>query len=61
MQADPSEAKRRLGWEPTVAFRDLVRIMGRRSRCRGPARAGEGDALPYRWSAGVAHAAVKKG
>ncbi|GEM_PF-3594114 len=23
----PSEAKRRLGWEPTVTFRDLVRIM----------------------------------
>ncbi len=27
LQADPSEAKRRLGWEPTVTFRDLVRIM----------------------------------
>ncbi len=27
LQADPSEAKRRLGWEPEVAFRDLVRIM----------------------------------
>ena len=27
LQADPSEAKRRLGWEPAVAFRDLVRIM----------------------------------
>jgi len=27
LQADPSEAKRCLGWEPTVAFRDLVRIM----------------------------------
>ncbi len=27
LQADPSEAKRRLEWEPTVAFRDLVRIM----------------------------------
>lgn len=25
--ADPSEAKRRLGWAPTVTFRDLVRIM----------------------------------
>ncbi len=27
LQADPSEAKRRLGWEPGVTFRDLVRIM----------------------------------
>ncbi len=27
LQADPSEAKRRLGWEPRVTFRDLVRIM----------------------------------
>ena len=27
LQADPSEAKRRLGWQPTVTFRDLVRIM----------------------------------
>jgi len=25
--ADPSEAKRRLGWQPTVTFRDLIRIM----------------------------------
>jgi GDPmannose 4,6-dehydratase len=25
--ADPSEAKRRLGWEPGITFRDLVRIM----------------------------------
>ena len=27
LQADPSEAKRRLGWEGRVSFRDLVRIM----------------------------------
>jgi len=27
LQANPSEAKRRLGWEPAVTFRDLVRIM----------------------------------
>ncbi|MDD5558667.1 GDP-mannose 4,6-dehydratase [Candidatus Methylomirabilis sp.] len=27
LRADPSEAKRRLGWEPGVRFRDLVRIM----------------------------------
>ncbi len=27
LQADPSEAKRRLGWEAKVPFRDLVRIM----------------------------------
>jgi GDPmannose 4,6-dehydratase len=27
LRADPSEAKRRLGWQPTVTFRDLVRIM----------------------------------
>jgi len=27
LQADPSEAKRRLGWQSTVTFRDLVRIM----------------------------------
>jgi GDPmannose 4,6-dehydratase len=27
LQADPSEAKRRLGWEPRGTFRDLVRIM----------------------------------
>jgi len=27
LQADPSETKRRLGWQPTVTFRDLVRIM----------------------------------
>lgn len=27
LQADPSEAKRRLGWEARVSFRDLVRIM----------------------------------
>lgn len=27
LQADPSEAKRRLGWEARVGFRDLVRIM----------------------------------
>ena len=27
MQADPSEAKRCLGWQPTVTFQDLVRIM----------------------------------
>jgi hypothetical protein len=27
LQADPSEAKRRLGWEPGVTFRDLVMIM----------------------------------
>jgi GDPmannose 4,6-dehydratase len=27
LQADPSEAKRRLGWEPRVTFRELVRIM----------------------------------
>jgi len=27
LQADPSEAKRRLGWQPGVTFRDLVRIM----------------------------------
>ena len=27
LQADPSEAKRRLGWEPGVTFRDLVKIM----------------------------------
>jgi GDPmannose 4,6-dehydratase len=27
LQADASEAKRRLGWQPRVAFRDLVRIM----------------------------------
>ncbi len=27
LQADPSEAKRRLGWEAKVTFRDLVRIM----------------------------------
>ncbi|MBZ0159714.1 MAG: GDP-mannose 4,6-dehydratase [bacterium] len=27
LQADPSEAKRRLGWEPGVTFRDLIRIM----------------------------------
>jgi GDPmannose 4,6-dehydratase len=27
LQADASEAKRRLGWEPRVTFRDLVKIM----------------------------------
>jgi GDPmannose 4,6-dehydratase len=27
LQADASEAKRRLGWQPRVAFRDLVKIM----------------------------------
>ena len=27
LQADLSEAKRRLGWEPGVTFLDLVRIM----------------------------------
>ncbi len=27
LQADASEAKRRLGWEPRVRFRDLVRMM----------------------------------
>ncbi len=27
LQAEPSEAKRRLGWEAKVPFRDLVRIM----------------------------------
>ena len=27
LQADPSEAKRRLGWEARVTFRDLVRVM----------------------------------
>jgi GDPmannose 4,6-dehydratase len=27
LQADASEAKRQLGWEPRVRFRDLVRIM----------------------------------
>lgn len=27
LQAEPSEAKRRLGWEARVRFRDLVRIM----------------------------------
>ncbi|MFQ5931887.1 MAG: GDP-mannose 4,6-dehydratase [Nitrospiraceae bacterium] len=27
LQADPSEAKRRLGWEPRVSFHELVRIM----------------------------------
>ena len=27
LRADPSEAKRWLGWEPVVTFRDLVRIM----------------------------------
>jgi GDPmannose 4,6-dehydratase len=27
LQADPSEAKRRLGWEAKVTFRDLVRII----------------------------------
>jgi GDPmannose 4,6-dehydratase len=27
LQADPSEAKRRLGWETSVSFRELVRIM----------------------------------
>jgi len=27
LQADPSEAKRCLGWQSTVTFRDLVRIM----------------------------------
>ncbi len=27
LQADPSEAKRRLGWEARVKFQDLVRIM----------------------------------
>ena len=27
LQADPSAAKRRLGWEARVRFRDLVRIM----------------------------------
>lgn len=27
LQADASEAKRRLGWQPRVVFRDLVRIM----------------------------------
>jgi len=27
LPADPSEAKRRLGWEPGITFRDLVRIM----------------------------------
>lgn len=27
LQADASEAKRRLGWEPRVTFRELVRIM----------------------------------
>ncbi len=27
LQADPSEAKQRLGWAPRVTFRDLVRIM----------------------------------
>jgi hypothetical protein len=32
---------------------------GRRSRCRGLARAGAGDAVPDRWSVGVAQEAVK--
>ncbi|MFQ5931832.1 MAG: GDP-mannose 4,6-dehydratase, partial [Nitrospiraceae bacterium] len=27
LQADPSEAKRRLGWEAKVTFGDLVHIM----------------------------------
>jgi GDPmannose 4,6-dehydratase len=27
LQADPSEAKRRLGWEAQVRFKELVRIM----------------------------------
>ncbi len=27
LRADPAEAKRQLGWEPLVKFRDLVRIM----------------------------------
>jgi GDPmannose 4,6-dehydratase len=27
LQADPSKARRVLGWEPTVTFRDLVRLM----------------------------------
>ncbi|MGH7410835.1 MAG: GDP-mannose 4,6-dehydratase, partial [Candidatus Methylomirabilis sp.] len=27
LQADASEAKRRIGWQPRVTFRDLVRIM----------------------------------
>lgn len=27
LQADPSEAKRRLGWEATVTFQEMVRIM----------------------------------
>jgi GDPmannose 4,6-dehydratase len=27
LQADPSEAKRRLGWEARVTFRDLIRVM----------------------------------
>ncbi len=29
LQADPSEAKRRLGWKPTVAFRDLCSAISR--------------------------------
>ena len=27
LQADPSEATRRLGWEARVTFRDLIRVM----------------------------------
>jgi GDPmannose 4,6-dehydratase len=27
LQGDPSKAKEKLGWEPTVTFKELVRIM----------------------------------
>lgn len=55
LQADPSQAKRRLGWEARVTFRQLVRIMmdARPRGCRAP-HAGGGEALPRRWSPGVA-------
>lgn len=60
LQADPpSEAKRWLGWQPTVTFRNLVRIMGGcRSRGGGLARAEAWETVPYRWSARVAQATM---
>jgi len=59
LQADPSEAKRRLGWEPRVTFRDLVRIMMDADlEAAGLPAPGQGTQC-LTDAAGVAQAAVK--
>jgi GDPmannose 4,6-dehydratase len=52
--ADPSEARKKLGWKPKIKFKDLVRIMvDADMRARGLEPAGEGDRalkkIPGKW------------